>query len=121
MPGSAGVDAVGGLAGGDVETSIERHVALADVAEARRVLQLELVGRRDRHGRRRRGELAVAELAARRLVHDLVVLRLDLADRHAPAAWRAACSSICRAAAPHRRIGWMKWRMLREPSVSWLP
>jgi len=24
-------------------------------------------------------------------------------------------------AAPHWRIGWMKWRMLREPSVSWLP
>ena len=33
----------------------------------------------------------------------------------------AACSSICLVAAPQARIGWMKWRMLREPSVSWLP
>jgi hypothetical protein len=30
----------------------------------------------------------------------------------------AACSSIMRIAAPHWRIGWMKWRTLREPSVS---
>src|SRR5271169_141263 len=28
---------------------------------------------------------------------------------------------MCRAAAPHSRIGWMKWRRLREPSVFWLP
>src|SRR5215831_54969 len=33
----------------------------------------------------------------------------------------AAVSSICRMAAPHSRIGWMKWRTLREPSVFWLP
>ncbi len=33
----------------------------------------------------------------------------------------AACSSICRAAAPQRRMGSNQWRMLREPSVSWLP
>jgi hypothetical protein len=33
----------------------------------------------------------------------------------------AAASSIWRAAAPHRRIGMKKWRVLREPSVSWLP
>src|SRR5271168_478364 len=33
----------------------------------------------------------------------------------------AAVSSICRIAAPHSRIGWIKWRMLREPSVFWLP
>src|SRR5215470_14207502 len=33
----------------------------------------------------------------------------------------AAVSSICRIAAPHSRMGWMKWRMLREPSVFWLP
>ena len=26
-----------------------------------------------------------------------------------------------RAEAPHSRIGWMKCRTLREPSVSWLP
>ena len=26
-----------------------------------------------------------------------------------------------RTAAPHWRIGWKKWRTLREPSVSWLP
>jgi hypothetical protein len=33
----------------------------------------------------------------------------------------AACSSICRAAAPQRRIGMNQCRVLREPSVSWLP
>ena len=33
----------------------------------------------------------------------------------------AAASSICRAAAPQRRMGMKKWRVLREPSVSWLP
>ena len=33
----------------------------------------------------------------------------------------AACCSIIRAEAPHSRIGWMKCRTLREPSVSWLP
>ena len=38
-----------------------------------------------------------------------------------PSASAAACSSIVRAEAPHSRIGWMKWRTLREPSVSWLP
>src|SRR5271163_2713641 len=33
----------------------------------------------------------------------------------------AASSSIMRAAAPTWRIGLMKWRVEREPSVSWLP
>jgi hypothetical protein len=33
----------------------------------------------------------------------------------------AAVSSILRAAAPQRRIGVKKWRVEREPSVSWLP
>ena len=33
----------------------------------------------------------------------------------------AAASSIVRAAAPQRRIGSKKCRVLREPSVSWLP
>src|ERR1700758_2355383 len=28
---------------------------------------------------------------------------------------------MSRAPAPHSRIGWMKWRRLREPSVFWLP
>ncbi len=28
---------------------------------------------------------------------------------------------MVRAEAPHSRIGWRKWRTLREPSVSWLP
>ncbi len=36
--------------------------------------------------------------------------------------WLAAArSSISRNAAPITRIDWMWWRMLREPSVSWLP
>ena len=33
----------------------------------------------------------------------------------------AAASSMVRAAAPQRRMGSKKWRVLREPSVSWLP
>src|ERR1700739_4020224 len=28
---------------------------------------------------------------------------------------------MSRAPAPHSRIGWIKWRRLREPSVFWLP
>ena len=70
--------------------------------------------------RRVRGQLAVAELAARRLVDDFVVLRLDLLGVDAQRL-AAAASSIMRAAAPHSRIGFMKCRVLREPSVSWLP
>ena len=53
-------------------------------------------------------------------MHDLVHLRLDLGDG-TPHFLAAAASSIARAAAPHWRMGWMKWRTLREPSVSWLP
>ena len=33
----------------------------------------------------------------------------------------AAVSSIMRIEAPQARIGWMKCRVLRDPSVSWLP
>ncbi len=33
----------------------------------------------------------------------------------------AACSSMVLAAAPALRMGRNEWRMLREPSVSWLP
>ena len=42
-------------------------------------------------------------------------------SRSTPHFLAAACSSIERTAAPICRIGWMWWRMLREPSVSWLP
>ena len=54
-------------------------------------------------------------------MHDLVVLRLDFADRDAPALARPRSPASAASPAPHWRIGWMKWRMLREPSVSWLP
>ncbi len=42
-------------------------------------------------------------------------------DAGTPQRAAAALSSICRAAAPQRRIGMKKWRVVREPSVSWLP
>ena len=43
------------------------------------------------------------------------------ADTSTPQRFAAACSSIMRIAAPHWRIGCTKCRVLREPSVSWLP
>ena len=113
--------AVDGLAGGDVDEIGDADGALADVAEGARLLQLDLVGGRHRQARRGGGELAVAQLAAGRLVHDLVQLRLHLAHVHLPLGGGRLLQHGCRAAAPHWRIGWIQWRTLREPSVSWLP
>ena len=55
-------------------------------------------------------------------MHDLVVAGPDLADAARPTALRGGLLQH-HAASPRRtaRIGWMKCRMLREPSVSWLP
>jgi hypothetical protein len=53
-------------------------------------------------------------------MHDLAVLRLTSPTGTFPARGGRA-SSIWRAAAPQRRIGMKKCRVLREPSVSWLP
>ena len=66
---------VGCLAGRDVRQVDQRHVALADVAERGRLLELHVGLRRHRERRRIRRDLAVAELASARAVHDLVVLR----------------------------------------------
>ena len=64
--------------------------------------------------------LGYPEQSARRMQQAMAVARrlehpFSLAHAHR---FAAACSSIVRAEAPHRRIGWMKWRTLREPSVS---
>ena len=82
--------------------STSGEVALADVAELGRVLQLQLSPRRHRQRRRRGRERAVAELAAATAcARPRGSAALTSVDRHAPRL-AAAGSSICRAAAPHR-------------------
>ena len=72
------------LAGRDVAGVDQLQLALADVAELGRVLQAQGLARRDRLLGGGLGQRPVAELPAGRLVHDLVVLRLDLGHRHLP-------------------------------------
>ena len=75
---------VRGLAGRDVDEIGNAHIALADVAERARFLELDLVG--CRHGLRSRGlrQLAITELSPGGLVHDLVQTRLDLGGGNTP-------------------------------------
>ncbi len=82
--GQAHVDAVLRLAGDDVEAVDDRRT-LADVAELLRPLQRELLDRRHRHRGGFHRQLAVAELLARGLVHDLVHVGLDFFHVDAPA------------------------------------
>ena len=101
-PGQAGVDAELRLAVDDDRPVGERGVVLADVAELRRILQLQRLARRHVELGRGDGERAVAQPATARLVDDLVVPRLDLVERHAAIGWpRPARAS----AAPPRRSG----------------
>ena len=84
-PLGARVDPVDRLAGRDVAVVDEPdHLVGSDVAERRRVLQLQRLARRDRQRRGGGGERAVAERALRRRVHDGVVRSLHFRDRHAP-------------------------------------
>ena len=76
--------AVDRLARRDVDEVGDAHGALADVAEGARLLELDLVGLRDRQSACRGGKRAVSELAPRRLVHDLVQLCLHLAHVDLP-------------------------------------
>ena len=80
----AGIDAVDGSAGGDVEIVDEADRVLADVAEGGRVLEPD--GAAVGHGQRRRGfrQGAVAEAAPAPGVHDDMVGRPHLGGRHAP-------------------------------------
>src|SRR5262249_57336234 len=79
------VDAVSRLAGGDVPAVDELDLPLADVADLLRILQAQRVACRDGLSRGGLRERAIAELPATRLMHDLVVLRFDLAHGHLPA------------------------------------
>ena len=100
----ADVDAVLRLAVDDDGPIRERRVVLADVAERRRILELQrLAGRHVELGRCD-SQSAVAKSSAACLVDDLVVLRLDLVERHAPLVGRGLLEHLTRrrAAAAHR-------------------
>ena len=83
-PVQARVDAVLRLAGDDVPAVDELQLALADVAELRRILEAHRVPGRDRQPGRGLGERAVPGAPARRAMHDLVVLRLHFLHGHVP-------------------------------------
>src|SRR2546422_9002829 len=67
--GEPGVDAVLGLAARDVGTIDQLQLALADVAEARRIFQSQRLSRRDRGRGRGLGECALGDTPPRRAVH----------------------------------------------------
>ncbi len=98
------VDAVLRLAGRDVAAVDQLDLPLADVAELRGVLQTERLPGRDGLLGRGLGQGPVAEAPARRPMHDLVVLRLDLGHRHLPLGRRRRLQHGAggRAAAAHR-------------------
>ena len=119
--GQARVDAVLGLAGHDVASIDELHHVLADVAELRRILEAHGVPCRDRPGwprpwRASRSPRGGPSWRARPRGSSPPPRSTGTPQRAA-----AAASSMVRAAAPHRRMGSKKCRVLREPSVSWLP
>ncbi len=114
------VDAVVRIARGDIASIDVARVRLADITELLRRLQRYRVALGHGHAGGGLGEFAVAQLAAGLGVHDLVVVRLDLRHRHVPLAGRRGFQHAARGA-PTRRIGVKKWRVLREPSVFWLP
>jgi hypothetical protein len=77
--------AISRLAGRDIEQVDDGDAVLADVAERARLLELQRVERGRRQSRRIDREFAIAELLARRGVHDFVEARLHFACVHAPA------------------------------------
>src|SRR2546422_5058424 len=76
--GEPGVDAVLGLAARDVGSIDQLQLALADVAEARRIFQSQRLSRRDRELCRVPGERALTDTPPPRAVAHLVVLRFRL-------------------------------------------
>ena len=78
---------------------------------------------RGRHRQRRRPlrELAVAELAAGRVVDDYAVLRARQEAASTPQVCAAASTRSMRAAAPAWRSGFQKARTEVEPPVTWTP
>ena len=103
-PGQPRVDAVLRLARRDVGAIDELELPLADVAELFRILEAQRLARRHRLGGGGLGEGSVAETPTGGPMHDLVVLRLDLAHRHLPAlgGGRLQHGACRRAAAAHR-------------------
>ena len=101
--------------------SVSVGVVLADVAELGRILQLQRRARRHVELGRGDGERAIAEPATALLVRR----PRGSSPRPGRAArsigWRRPARASARAAAPQRRIGSNQCRVLREPSVSWLP
>ena len=103
-PGQPRVDAVLRLARRDVGAIDELELPLADVAELLRILEAQRLARRHRLTGGGPGEGSIAEPPPRGAMHDLVVLRLDLAHRHLPALGRGRLQHRARgrAAAAHR-------------------
>jgi hypothetical protein len=83
--GEADIGAVRRPADGDVAQVDDGDLALADVAEILRVLQPQRRSLRHRLRGCIRRQVAIAQPPPARLVHDLVVGRADLGDRHLPA------------------------------------
>ena len=83
--GQSRIDAVLGFPGRNILTVDELELALADIAELRRILETNRLPRGNGHAGGRLGEGAVAETPPGRTMHDLVVLRFHFADRHLPA------------------------------------
>ncbi len=104
LPRQANVLAVFGATGRDVEAVDDIGPFLADVAELRRILETQAVGRRDVQLAGVGGEFPIAELLPGGLLNDLVVLRLDVRDWDAPALGRSLFQhhARCGANLPHR-------------------
>ena len=100
--GQPDVGAVARLAGGDVAEVDNADLALAEIPEILRVLQLQAFDARHRLLGGVGGEIAEAELASARAVDDLVIDGLHLGRRHAPAFRRGLLPASC---APRRRSG----------------
>jgi len=90
--------------GRDVEAVDDIGPFLADVAELRRILETQAVGRRDGQLAGVGGEFSIAELLPGGLLDDLVVLRLHVRDWDAPALGRSLFQHHARggAALTHR-------------------
>ncbi len=103
--GQADVGAVARGADRDVAEIDHADLALAEIAEVLRVFQLQAFDARHRLLGGIGRQIAEADAASARAVDDLVIDRLDLGRRHAPALRRGAASSMVRAEAPIWRIG----------------
>ncbi len=104
-PGQRDVDAVSRGAAHDVAQIDDRH-GLPDIAMLSGRLQPQLVARRYRQVGGCRDQGTEAERAPTRPVHDRMIARLALADRHAPAQRGRRFEHLARrrAGLAHRRV-----------------